>query len=1715
MAITLVQSNTTTSSSTVNSANATLSTAPTQGNLLIIWVGEGSNLGTITGPSGWSQVYNLLSGGQPIGSAMYYVEVDATIATQTSWTVSISAKHTLALGIAEFHAPNGWQTTVLDQSATHDGSTATSTTLNSGTTAATSQADELVVANLAFHSGVQTVSGLTTGYSQIFNVASGSGVDICGAWLETSATGAQNCQGTITTASYQISGIATFLPVAGGGPTNVTVTDTAQGFDTPADLGFGAEAVTATASFTLTDTATGADTPIAGTSIPVTDSATGTDSVGSPTVSAPQTDTATGAETLSATVTAPIGESGVGTDTPGGIGSPTPVPLSDSAYGDEEITLTTGGTGGSGGYSGSAATGAANTTLGYAPQRHLEYLCDGSLLLLYQSSTSTVSLKQITSPGSATPAYTAVSQTFSITGSTNTVGDLFILNNGTTTSDVWVTYADNSGTGGLFVAHGTYTASGGTWSWDNTGTSIALGTFNSGFVLGSSVWTGSTLITAFRAQAAAYSTGITYTTTKNGSTGWVAVASLDTGTAGTSHDYQKLLHDATNGCTLIVYCVDADTVKARVIADSTTPSVANWSTAVSLSGTVNVGAANISAVLDPANSRLHAVWTNSSSGSSPQYCTATYTTTSISAGTAFTAGTGTTTATGCAIGLDSASPPTAYIFWSTNAIGSTADVEYITLASPYASGNLGAATNLTNNTATDNALPHVPTQTTAAGYIPLVYEHAVSPWGVIYDTTIAAAGGGTTLTTVILHTDNATGVDALTATATVPLTDAGAGSENISGLITQISDSATGSDVVAIPSEAESLADSGAGSETFGATVTAPLTDSGTGIDRISLGGVGTGIGPLARSTQTQTWINSGTDTEQDFTFVDSTNYGWRLGANTGYGGAVWSAWYEINNGTAAGAGTLGSNASQNSMTTSNSDGSTNPDGWTHSLESAASVTFDSGFDGSESYSFAGVGSFIEQAPIGTNFRAYYKALVKDGAALQTGLKIVVWSCAYPGDPGMIVDRIDWINPTASAVTLSYMNLTSIGGLISSTATPAGAWNHTNAYYASVGGTPTLVPSSGTGEPDYVFVTPSSGNVYGQTLGVVAVKSANLTSLWGGTPNLEYQQNTNRLKIDYNTNSATIPANTTWSFYVLKSLKRNLTSAVADAIAADFLHPGTPTASVGSFTAWRIDERAFEFAASANAVTCTLDLSPLHVSVRYKPIYKITNWTANTPVVAWNGAQLEAGVDYQYTVDSTNHVLYVQLYWDIVSSGAGAGQLNNAALSITPLAVIDSGTGNDVLSALTASAPLVETATGSETVTLVTTAPLADTATGHDSSIAITVQAPIVDTATGAVTQAASVTLAVIDSAAGSDSVTLGSPPVNLTDTATGSDTPVITTTLPLTDVATGAESLTITASFVLAETGTGADALSLFKPVSISDTASGADVPASTASFNLPDSATGVDTPTATLFISVTDTATGSEVQTLTFLIPVVDAASGSDAVAFSGPMVFTLTDQATGNESVFAGNAAPHVNENASGVDSIVVNAGMQLSDGATALETPTITTSVVFADFGASSDMPVMTTETRNFGDASPTGADVVFVQAAAPLNDAALAAESLTVVVRASIQDAAGGSDAVPFAAPVNVSVIDNATGQEVQTFSFVIGFSDIAVGSDTVTVVDLQNQFEHISDTGAGSELVVRAVQYYLASTPLYAYAGTTTLESGMRENMTYSVYGPGSSYTLF
>lgn len=882
-------------------------------------------------------------------------------------------------------------------------------------------------------------------------------------------------------------------------------------------------------------------------------------------------------------------------------------------------------------------TSTFNAALGYAVEHKVGVLCDGSLAVC-DFDGSSGHLYQVTSPGSS-PSATSI-QTFGGTGGTNIVTSLYVLNNGSTSSDVWVVYAENSATTLLGVAHATYTASGSSWSWDNTGTSISLGSITNGFMVPAIIWTGTYLIVATRGGTANFTVCLTYTSTKSGASGWSALAELES-EGGSSHYYPTLLHDGANGCSIIVYSIGGDTVNARVLPDSSTPANANWSASVALSGTVGVGAANITATLDTTNKNLHVAWVNTSASTNPNYVKSTYTTTSISAGTAFaiTGGAG-TAATSPSLALDSNGK--AYLLWASAASGAASDISYATIVSPYGSGNLSSVTNLTGASANDNVFPSVPKDNPISlSFLPVVYmKSATSPYGVMLDTSIVLSATVTgaahiSETATLSANGSATGVSAAGIV--------GAGQLHVSGF----------------------------------ETVTASAGIVGHGhINANSPTFSGSGPGDIVRSTGTQFANKSGngygtgdiSGTEFDYAYTDVNGKGWAVGSNPWYGGMPLSAWYELN-------ATLNTALPQKTTTTGNQMSllTTQSGGWSHWENDIVS------FQSSELVTFANTGNFTELAPVSTPFRAYLKAIGDTNDA--NGISWQSTVCIYPGDPGLMVFRFDMTNAGASkqADESDFQLIASLVG--DNGANPVGVWNPNNAFYGNIGGTTTVGwPSSGTtvsATLDYTGITPNSNS--GITLGVgAAIISPPTTAMhW---PDYGLQMNESgpsstvptRIKfgLQYGVGSLyTIPANTTYTFYVLRALRYGLTAADMAAIAADFKFPGTPTVTTGTFTSFSIDERAYIFAAGANnTVKLTFDLTPAHVTVRYKPILKVTGWTGGAPYLQWGAITLVDGSDYRHYIDSGTNTLYLQLYFDIVPSGTSPalGQRQNATLNVLP-----------------------------------------------------------------------------------------------------------------------------------------------------------------------------------------------------------------------------------------------------------------------------------------------------------------------------------------------------------------------------------------------------------------------------------------------------------------
>jgi hypothetical protein len=216
---TIVQHAAVAASGTVTSQAITVPAGVQQGNLLVINAGEGSNLGTISPPSGWSTAYNVLGAQQPAGSAEFYKVVDSATAGQKSWTVTLSTAHSLTLSFMEINAAHGWQPTVLDQAKSNDQTGSSTTALSTGSTAVTTNSPDFVVANFAIHSGSQTWSALSSGYTQEDTAVDGTGVASMDAYAEPSASGAQSASVTASSAGFSVNGIAAFAAVGGsGGP---------------------------------------------------------------------------------------------------------------------------------------------------------------------------------------------------------------------------------------------------------------------------------------------------------------------------------------------------------------------------------------------------------------------------------------------------------------------------------------------------------------------------------------------------------------------------------------------------------------------------------------------------------------------------------------------------------------------------------------------------------------------------------------------------------------------------------------------------------------------------------------------------------------------------------------------------------------------------------------------------------------------------------------------------------------------------------------------------------------------------------------------------------------------------------------------------------------------------------------------------------------------------------------------------------------------------------------------------------------------------------------------------------------------------------------------------------------------------------------------------------------------------------------------------------
>lgn len=254
MALSYVQSAKTQKASS-SALSINYAATPASGNLLFaaVYVNEHAGAVTITGPSGWTQIPtdSPSDNASNVKTALYYKTAGASEPTHV--TGSLSSAVSWGMVVWEFNSDTGgtWN---LDQSA-H--STGTSTAPASGTTATTSQANEICVAAIGVGNANPTLSAPTNGFTLQETGGAGSsssGVVYGGLYKIVSATGTQGT--AVTSSSQPWAGIiATFYV----GATTWTGAATMAAVTTIAALGFATRSRSVAFSATATMAATGTD----------------------------------------------------------------------------------------------------------------------------------------------------------------------------------------------------------------------------------------------------------------------------------------------------------------------------------------------------------------------------------------------------------------------------------------------------------------------------------------------------------------------------------------------------------------------------------------------------------------------------------------------------------------------------------------------------------------------------------------------------------------------------------------------------------------------------------------------------------------------------------------------------------------------------------------------------------------------------------------------------------------------------------------------------------------------------------------------------------------------------------------------------------------------------------------------------------------------------------------------------------------------------------------------------------------------------------------------------------------------------------------------------------------------------------------------------------------------------------------------------------------
>ena len=272
----------------------------------------------------WARATNKSQGSGD--EEIWYAASAHSLSTAQSVTVTVSgsAAASSAIAFTVLDVTGAASSSPLDVAATNAASSGQSA--STGTTAATTQASEIAISDIAWNTSSITVSGQTAGYavlptqtSKVSSTATGEQA----AWLLLSATGAQSYSATLSASAAWAGAIATFKTGSAPIPTITSFSPTSGAVGTPVTVtgtGFtGANAVKffngVTAAFTVTDDQHISTSVPAGAATGVITATTLGGTATSPTsftVTAPPTPTITSFSPTSGAVGTPVTLTGTG-----------------------------------------------------------------------------------------------------------------------------------------------------------------------------------------------------------------------------------------------------------------------------------------------------------------------------------------------------------------------------------------------------------------------------------------------------------------------------------------------------------------------------------------------------------------------------------------------------------------------------------------------------------------------------------------------------------------------------------------------------------------------------------------------------------------------------------------------------------------------------------------------------------------------------------------------------------------------------------------------------------------------------------------------------------------------------------------------------------------------------------------------------------------------------------------------------------------------------------------------------------------------------------------------------------------------------------------------------------------------------------------------------------------------------------------------------------